>query len=53
MSVLVHWVGLKVLHIALYCIYVDMAAPQCRQRCLCSACDYPIDDCLVYARKIA
>ena len=34
-------------------MYVDMVAPQCRQRCLRSACDHPIDDFLVYARKIA
>ena len=53
MSVLVHWVDLKVLYGSLYCIYVDMAAPQCGKRCLWSACDHPMDDCLVYAKKIA
>ena len=53
MSVLAHWVGLKVLYGALYCIYVDMAAPQCRQRWPRSACDHSMDDCLVYAKKIA
>ena len=53
MSVLVHWVGLKVLDGALYCMNVDMAAPQCRQRWPRSACDHPMDDCLVYAKKIA
>ena len=53
MSVLVNWVGWKVLFGALYYIYVDMAAPQCRQRCLLSACDHPMNDCLMYARKIA
>ena len=34
-------------------MYVDIAAPQCRQRCLHNACGHPMDDCLVYARKIA
>ena len=44
MSVLVHWIGLKELYGAPYCTYVDMAAPQCRQRWPYSACDHPIDD---------
>ena len=52
MSVLVHWVGWKVLFGALDCIYVDMAAPQCRQRWPRSVCDHPMDDCLVYSKKI-
>ena len=30
MSVLVNWVGLKVLYGALFCMYVDMVALQCR-----------------------
>ena len=34
-------------------MYVDMVAPQFRQRCPCTACDHPMDDCLVYGRKIA
>ena len=37
----------------LYCMYIDMAALQCKQIYLQSVCDHPIDDCLVYARKIA
>ena len=45
--------GLNVLYVALYCMYIDMAAPQCVQRCPHSVCDHPMDDCLVYARKIA
>ena len=28
------------------------SSPQCRQRGPCSACYHPIEDCLVYARKI-
>ena len=52
-SVLAHWVGWKVLFGALYCMYVDMVAPQCRQRWPCCACDHPFDVCLVYAWKIA
>ena len=34
-------------------MYVDMAAPQCRQGCLHNACDHPMDNCLVYSEKIA
>ena len=34
-------------------MYVDMIAPQCMQRCPCNTCDHPMDDCLVYAKKIA
>ena len=32
---------------ALCCMYAGMAAPQCRQRCLCSVCDHPQEDFLV------
>ena len=53
MSILVHWVGWKVLHGALYCMYVDMAAPQCKRKCPHGVCDPPMDDSLAYARKIA
>ena len=53
MSVLVHWVGWKVLFGVLYCIYVDMAALQCRLRWLHSVCDHPMNDSLVYTKKIA
>ena len=41
------------LHGALYYMDVDMAASQCRQRCPRCVCDRPMDDCLVYAKKIA
>ena len=34
-------------------MYVDMVAPQCRQRYLHSSCDHPMDDCFVHGRKIA
>ena len=34
-------------------MYVDRAAPQCRQRCLCNSCDHQIDECFVPAKKIA
>ena len=47
MSVLVDWKGLKVLFGILYIMKVDIEAPQCRQRGSFSACDHPIEDCLV------
>ena len=52
MIVLVHWEGLKLLLGTLYIMKVDIAAPQCRQRCPHNACNHPIKDCLVQARKI-
>ena len=34
-------------------MYVDKTAPQCWLKCPQNACDHHMDDCFVYAKKIA